>query len=131
MSIVYTKRSNSQRIREPLFQRHRTKYKAARSSESENLETNLLKLDIVRILSELDTIDMKVLDKIEYFIGNKSLITDQVKLDDGLSSELPGVDVYLYDIGAVEEPAILDSMDKLSSKMTRLLSKIKRLEIGN
>lgn len=131
MSIVYTKRSNSQRIREPLFQKNRTKYKAARSSELENLETNLLKLDIIRILSELDTIDIKVLDKIEYFIGNKALITDEVKLDDGLSSELPNIDIYLYSIGAIEEPVILDSIDKLSSKMTRLLSKIKRLEIGN
>lgn len=131
MSTVYTNRSNSQRIREPLFQRNRAKYKAPRSSESENLETNLLKIDITRILSELDTIDIEVLNKVTYFIGNKSLITEEVNINDGLSSELLDIDMYIYDIGAIEKPVILDSMDKLGSKINRLLLKIKRLEIGN
>lgn len=131
MSITYTKRLNTKRIREPLFQKSRTKYRASRSSELENFETNLLKLDITRILIELSEIDVNVIEKIIYFIGDKKLITDEVKLDDGLSSELIGINLFFDKVGATEDSVLLESMDRLSSKMSRLFFKIKRLEIGN
>ena len=131
MSITYTKRLNTKRIREPLFQKSRTKYKASRSSELENFETNLLKLDITRILKELSNIDIQVIEKITYFIGDKKLITEQVSLDDGLSKLLPDINLYIDKVGATEDPVLLDSMDKLSAKLLRMFSKVKRLEIGN
>ncbi len=131
MSITYTKRVNTKRIREPLFQKSRTKYKAPRSSELENFETNLLKLDITRILKELSSIDIQVIGKITYFIGDKKLITEQVNLDDGLSTVLPDINLYMDKVGATEDPVLLESIDKLSAKLLRMFSKVKRLEIGN
>ena len=131
MSISYTNTNNSKRIKEPLFQRQRVKYKGPRSSQLENVETNMLQLDFRRILIELDNTDIKVLDNITYFTGDKSLITEQVKLEDGLSSEISSIEVYIDSELAIEETLVLDSMDKLSSKLVRLLSKVKRLEIVN
>jgi hypothetical protein len=50
MAITFSKIENKNRIREPLFQLNRTKFKSSRNSLSENLEINLLKIDFSRIL---------------------------------------------------------------------------------
>lgn len=130
MAITYNKSENKNRIREPLFQINRLKFKSPRNSLAENMETNLLKIDLTRILNELDSVDTLILDKITYFIGNVLDYTETAKLSDGITTELDGIEVYIDEIGAVENPLEIDSMNKLSGKLARLLYKVSLLENG-
>jgi hypothetical protein len=131
MSIIFSNNSNSKRIREPLFQVGRSVYRGTRKSELENLETNFLELDLTRILSELENIDISILGKLTYVIGDINDVTTEVSLNDGLSYEIPGVTIFIDKDGAVEENLEVDIMNKMSSKLSRLLNKVQRLENGN
>jgi len=131
MSTIFSNNSNSKRIREPLFQVNRSIYRGSRKSEYENLETNFLELDLTRILNELEDIDGKILGKLTYLIGDINDVTSSVNLNDGLSYEIPDVAIFIDKDGAVEENLELDIMNKMSSKLSRLLNKIQRLENGN
>jgi hypothetical protein len=131
MSIIFSNNSNSKRIREPLFQVSRSVYRGTRKSELENLETNFLELDLTRILSELEKIDISILGKLTYVIGDINDVTTEVSLNDGLSYEIPGVTIFIDKDGAVEENLEVDIMNKMSSKLSRLLNKVQRLENGN
>lgn len=131
MANTFSNRENSQRIREPLFNMSRVKYRAPRSSELENLETNLLKLDFTRILNELDNIDIKILNSVTYLLGDTKVLSTSQKLDDGLSYDINGVEVYIDGIIELDYTLNIDTIDKLSSKLSRLSQKIKRLESGN
>ena len=91
MSKIYTNQNKTQRIKEPLFQVNRTKYRNGRQSELENVETNLLKLDLTRIESQLDDVDTSILDDLTLFIGDIDDINESVLLDDGLSYNVSGV----------------------------------------
>lgn len=134
MPKTYTNQNNAGRIREPLFNISRTKYKTSRLSEQENLETNLLKLDITRISMELEEIDLAVIDNLTYLIGDITDITDSVKLNDGLSYEITGasVSIFGYKDPDIESPTTqilnIDVTNKLASKLSRLYNKVTRLE---
>lgn len=129
MSILFSKNNNSSRIREPLFQITRVKYRGARSSSAENLETNLIKLDITRIYNELENIDLSILDKLEIFVSGNSSINDSIRLQDGITNNVDGIDIY-YDKNSTLENLEIDSLNKISGKLTRLINKIQRLEIS-
>jgi len=94
MAITFNKTENKYRIREPLFQLNRIKFKSPRNSLSENLESNLLKTDFSRILNELENTDASILEKLTYIIGDINDINLTVNLDDGLSYDIPGVQIY-------------------------------------
>lgn len=134
MPKIYTNQSNSTRIREPLFNISRVKYKGSRLSEQENVETNLLKLDITRISLELEQIDSAVIDNLVYLIGDITDITDSVKLNDGLSYSVAGVttSTFGYKDPDIESPTTqvlsIDVTNKLGAKLSRLYSKVTRLE---
>ena len=134
MPKIYTNQSNSTRIREPLFNISRVKYKGSRLSEQENVETNLLKLDITRISLELEQIDSTVIDNLVYLIGDIADITESVKLNDGLSYSVAGVttSIFGYKDPDIESPTTqvlsIDVTNKLSAKLSRLYSKVTRLE---
>lgn len=134
MPKIYTNQSNSTRIREPLFNISRVKYKGSRLSEQENVETNLLKLDITRISLELEQIDSAVIDNLVYLIGDIADITESVKLNDGLSYSVAGVttSIFGYKDPDIESPTTqvlsIDVTNKLSAKLSRLYSKVTRLE---
>ena len=85
---------------------------------------------MTRILNELDSVDTLILDKITYFIGNVLDYTETAKLSDGITTEIDGIEVYIDEIGAVENPLEIDSMNKLSGKLARLLYKVSLLENG-
>lgn len=134
MPKSYTNQTNATRIREPLFNIERVKYKNSRSSQQENVETNLLKLDISRIFKELDEIDLRVIDNLTYLIGNITDITDSVKLNDGLSYSVTGVSLSTF---GFKDPDIelpntqvlsIDVTNKLGAKLARLFNKVTRLE---
>ena len=131
MAITYNKSEIKNRIREPLFHINRLKFKSPRNSLAENVETNLLKIDLTRILNELEAIDVSILDKITYFIGSVNSYTETAKLQDGISTEVSGIQVYIDDTGAVETALEIDSMNKLSGKLARLFYKVSLLENGN
>lgn len=131
MSTTYNNPKITQRIREPLFQVNRTRFRGSRESQSENLETNFLQLDLTRILNELESIDIAILNKLTYLIGNTADVTNAVNLNDGLSYSIDDVNIFIDKDGSIEENLELDIMNKISSKLSRLLNKIQRLENGN
>lgn len=131
MATTYNNPKITQRIREPLFQVNRVRFRGSRESQCENLETNFLQLDLTRILNELESIDIDILNKLSYLIGETADITNAVNLDDGLTYSIDDVNIFIDKDGSVEEVLELDVMNKLSSKLSRLLNKIQRLENGN
>lgn len=131
MAITFNKTENKNRIREPLFQLNRIKFKSPRNSLSENLESNLLKIDFARILDELTTIDLDILNKLNYFIGSVNDYDQAAKLEDGTSYALEGIGIYIDAPGATENLLEVDTMNKLSGKLARLFYKVSLLENGN
>jgi len=131
MATTFNNRKNSQRIREPLFNINRIKYRGPRSSELENLETNLLKLDITRILTELENIDISILDSLTYVLGSTKNLSEQQKLQDGISYDIENVFFYIENVIQLDYTLVIDTIDRVSSKLSRLSAKIKRLESGN
>jgi hypothetical protein len=131
MAITFNKIENKNRIREPLFQLNRTKFKSSRNSLSENLESNLLKIDFSRILDELTTVDLDILNKLNYFIGSVNDYDQVAKLEDGTSYALEGISIYIDAPGATENLLEVDTMNKLSGKLARLFYKVSLLENGN
>ena len=134
MPKISTNQTNATRIREPLFNIERVKYKSPRSSQQENVESNLLKLDISRISKELDEIDLTVIDNLTYLIGDITDITDSVKLNDGLSYSITGINLSTFGFKDpdVELPNTqvlsIDVTNKLGAKLARLFNKVTRLE---
>jgi hypothetical protein len=98
------------------------------------VESNLLKLDISRISKELDEIDLTVIDNLTYLIGDITDITDSVKLNDGLSYSITGVNLSTFGFKDpdVELPNTqvlsIDVTNKLGAKLARLFNKVTRLE---
>lgn len=131
MAITFNKTENKYRIREPLFQLNRIKFKSSRNSLSENLESNLLKIDFSRILDELTTVDLDILNKLNYFIGRVNDYDQAAKLEDGISYALDGISIYIDAPGATENSLEVDTMNKLSGKLARLFYKVSLLENGN
>lgn len=127
MSKTFNTTAKINKVKEPIFQVNRAKYRAARSSQQENLETNQIKLDLTRIYQELETIDLSILDEITIFIGNKVDETDTTYLTDGLSYEVSGVGFALENT-VIDQTLELDTIGKLSGILTRLYGKVQRLE---
>lgn len=130
MAISYRNSNKINRIVEPLFQIDRVKFKSPRNSLAENNESNLIKIDLSRILKELQQVDDSILDKITYFIGNIEDLDESAKLEDGVSYTLSDIQIYIDDVGASLETLEIDSTNKLSGKLSRLISKVSRLENG-
>ena len=131
MATTYNNPKITQRIREPLFQVNRLRFRGSRESQCENLETNFLQLDLTRILNELESIDIDILNKLSYLIGETADVTNAVNLNDGLTYSIDDVNIFIDKDGSVEEALEIDVMNKISSKLSRLLNKIQRLENGN
>lgn len=131
MSVTFQKSENINTIREPLFQINRVKFKSERLSLLENLETNLLKIDLTRILNELDNIDTTILIKLNYFIPPITDYNEQNKLNDGISYVLDGINLYIDDDSATEQEVEIQTTNKLSGKLSRLFYKLSLLETGN
>lgn len=129
MSITY-KKPGQNAVREPLMQISRVKLMSTRSSLLENLETNILKIDLTRILNELTKTDDQILQKLQYFNPSIYEYTNENKLNDGVSTEIENLDIYI-DENSLSEQVVIDSTDKISGKLSRLFSKIKILENGN
>lgn len=130
MSVTYRNTKKTDRIVEPLYQIDRVKFKSPRNSLSENLETNLLRMDFSRILKQLEEVDDSILTDIKYFIGDITDMTEQLRLDDGISYQLSQIQVLIDDATPSLETLKIDTTNKLSGKLSRLFHKIAILENG-
>lgn len=131
MSKTFNNGSKISRVKEPLFQVNRMRYRGSRDSQLENVETNLLKLDITRIYQELDAIDQSVLDTVEFFTFSEELssTTPSATDSDGHSWVIDDVGLSIYD-RPLESQLKIDTLDKIGGKLSRILSKVQRLEMG-
>lgn len=131
MSKTFNNGSKISRVKEPLFQVNRMRYRGSRDSQLENVETNLLKLDITRIYQELDAIDQSVLDAVEFFTFSEELssTTPSATDSDGHSWVIDDVGLSIYD-RPLESQLKIDTLDKIGGKLSRILSKVQRLEMG-
>lgn len=130
MTISYNNNINRSRVREPLFQINRTKYRSSRVSQIENLETNLLKLDIQRIFDELSNIDLSILNNLEFIVSGNFGLDNSIKLNDGVSKTIDDIQFFYDKENSSIENLELDSINKLSGTLVRLINKIKRLELS-
>lgn len=130
MAISYRNSNKINRIIEPLYQIDRVKFKSPRNSLMENLESNLLKIDFSRILNHLNEVDNSILDKLTYFIGDITDYTEQAKLDDGISYDFASLQRYIDEASPSLETLTIDTTNKLSGKLSRLINKVSRLENG-
>lgn len=129
MGKIFNTLAKIQKVKQPLFQLNRAKYRGVRVSEEENLETNLIKLDLTRINEQLESIDEKILENLTILVGDKNLIELSTNLNDGLSNSINGVD-FKFGSNSLEEDIEIDSLDKISGKISRIIDKINRLEKG-
>jgi len=130
MAISYRNSNKINRIIEPLYQIDRAKFKSPRNSLMENLESNLLKIDFSRILNHLNEVDNSILDKLTYFIGDITDYTEQAKIDDGISYDFASLQRYIDEASPSLETLTIDTTNKLSGKLSRLINKVSRLENG-
>lgn len=129
MANSYSKKTNQ--VREPIFNISRIKFKSERNSLLENVETNVLKIDFTRLLSELNNIDLSINEKLSYFVGDTLDYTTESKLEDGIKYVFEDLDIYIDDNSAGQVDLQLDSLDKISGKLSRLFYKVKLLESKN
>lgn len=129
MAVSY-KKTGKPAVREPLLQINRVKFKSSRSSLLENVETNILKIDLTRILNELNEIDESILSNLEYFYPSIYKYTQENKLQDGVSTSIDSLEVYIDD-NLINDLVSVDATDKISGKLSRLFHKIAILENGN
>lgn len=127
MAITYTANNIKNRKKQPLFKIDRVKYRSYRDSQQENVETNLLKIDLSRILNGLNAVDDAVLVDLKYLIGDISDKTEDTNLQGGLSYSLPSVQMYYDDTSQISDLEI-QTLSMISSRLFRLKNKISRLE---
>lgn len=128
MARTYINSSTTSRKKQPLLQRGRVKYRFKRSSEQENLESNFLRLDIVRVSNALTSIDNRIESDTKLFIGSIKDVDQQSDLEDGLKYPLNGVQYYSEEASPTLQDLEIETIEVLSSKISRLIEKVSRLE---
>lgn len=127
MPVTYMLSTVKNRKKQPLLKLERAKYRSHRVSEQENLETNLFKIDLSRIQSQLNQTDAAVFNDLRYLVGDVSDESETTNLQDGLSYEISEVSFYVDDTSQTSTVNV-DVVSKISSRLSRLRKKISRLE---
>ena len=127
MAITYTANNIKNRKKQPLLKIDRVKYRSYRDSQQENVETNLFKIDLSRVLGNLNRVDDTVLVDLRYLIGDISDQTENTDLQGGLSYSVPNVQMYSDDNSQTSDLEV-ETISKISSRLSRLKNKIYRLE---
>lgn len=127
MAITYTANNIKNRKKQPLLKIDRVKYRSYRDSQQENVETNLFKIDLSRVLGDLNKVDDTVLVDLRYLIGDISDQTENTDLQGGLSYSVPNVQMYSDDNSQTSDLEV-ETISKISSRLSRLKNKIYRLE---
>lgn len=128
MAKTYLDNAIKSRVKQPLLSREVTKYRSHRVSEKENLETNLIKMDLNRVMSSLNQADASILVDLRYLVGDVRDLNEEVELNDGLKYEIDNVEVYIDNDSPSIEDLSIETIGVLMSKLSRIENKISRLE---
>lgn len=135
MANTFTEDNTTGKIIEPLFSRSRQKFKGERNSGQENLEINALLVDIHRVNNQITDLDNSLEDISLNLVSKISDLTEEEMLDDGKNFELLNTNILLDDrvtsYGDLEQDMILETLNKISGKITKIQNKVKRLENEN
>jgi hypothetical protein len=132
MANTFNEKLDSEKIIEPIFSRSRQKYKGNRNSIQENLEINAFIIDVNRIESQATSLDSSLENISLNLVSRITDLSDEDILQDGKDFEIENTNILfddkLSEYGTLEQNMILESLNKISGKITRLQNKIKRLE---
>jgi conjugal transfer/entry exclusion protein len=132
MANTFNENLDSEKIIEPIFSRSRQKYKGNRNSIQENLEINAFIIDVNRIESQATSLDSSLENISLNLVSRITDLSDEDILQDGKDFEIENTNILfddkLSEYGTLEQNMILESLNKISGKITRLQNKIKRLE---
>jgi hypothetical protein len=132
MANTFNEKLDSEKVIEPIFSRSRQKYKGNRNSTQENLEINAFIIDVNRIEAQATSLDFSLENISLNLVSRITDLSDENILQDGKDFEIENTNILfddkLSEYGTLEENMILESLNKISGKITRLQNKIKRLE---
>ena len=135
MANTFTEESNDGTIIEPLFSRSRQKFKGERNSGQENLEINALLVDIHRVNNQISDLDTSLENISLNLVSRISDLTEAEALDDGKNFEVSNTNILFDDqvtsYGDLEESMILETLNKISAKISKIENKVRRLENEN
>ena len=136
MSISYKNPYNQNGLREPLIRRIRAYYRGPRKSYQENLISDQIYVDIQRIYYELEKINIDILNKVKLIL-DKEKDDNFTNLESDGSRSIPfdsdiigGIVFYgdWKDSGSHTEYSSVPTIDSLSSRLSRVQSKLNRIE---
>ena len=116
------------KIIEPVFSRSRQSFRGSRSSAVENLEINAILVDLHRLESNVSLIENTIESVQSDLVSNLNTLTEQEVLEDGANFEIEDVQVSF--LSNPEQSMILETLNKISSKIQRTKNKIQRLEVN-
>jgi hypothetical protein len=135
MAISYSDPSKKQKLRQPLFKRHRAYYRGPRKSSKENLISNQMYVDLERIYIELEDTANKIISDVQIILDKEQ--DDEVTTMQSDSSRvfsfesLNNISFYSQwkDTEAEHsEFTNLPTLDTISSRLSRIKLKLNRLE---
>jgi hypothetical protein len=120
------------RIIQPLYERYRNTYRGPRSSQKENLEMDKIFIDLKRLDKKIDYLNDKVYSDIRVLVGQVDPETGPIHSTspDGDFYAFNDVKFEYYGDSATPDYLRVDTTLTISSKMSKMLQKIKRLEKG-
>ena len=118
------------RIIQPLYERYI--YRGPRSSEKENLEMNKIYIDLKRLDEKIDYLNNKVYQDVRIIVGQVDPETYSIHTpyEDGSYYLFDDLQFEYYGDSATPDYLQIDTTLTISSKMSKMLHKIKRLEKG-
>jgi hypothetical protein len=120
------------RIIQPLYERYRNTYRGPRSSEKENLEMDKIYIDLKRLDQKIDYLNDKVYQDVRVVVGQVDPETSSIHTayEDGSYYLFDDLKFEYYGDSATPDFLQIDTTLTISSKMSKMLQKIKRLEKG-
>lgn len=144
MAISYTGKNKLNKIIEPLLSRCRAKYRGIRDSEMHNAEAMAIYMDISRISSTLDQVDVRINGDVERFSSSTAIYNTysldelkQIFLDDGVKNVVSGLKVYIdsdtkdYSDPNDQDDVYISTILRNQGRVSRILSRISTLEEGS
>jgi hypothetical protein len=120
------------RIIQPLYQRYRNTYRGPRSSQKENLEMNKIYIDLKRLDEKIDSLNKKIYEDVRIIVGQVDPETYSIHTpyEDGSYYLFDDLQFEYYGDSAAPDYLQIDTTLTISSKMSKMENKIKRLEKG-
>ena len=119
------------RIVQPIYQRYRNVFRGPRSSHDENLEMSQMLIDIKRLDTNADNLNNSVYDNVRIFVGQRDPEAANIhdENEDGKYYIFDDVQVEFYGDSATPDYVQIDTLDTMSSKISRMNHKIRLMEL--